>query len=168
MTMAVMGIVGWKNAGKTTTVERLVREITDRGVRVSTVKHAHHQFDIDTPGKDTYRHREAGAHEVVAVTSNRVVIQQELRGGPEPGLDEVLARMNEVDLVIVEGFKRFQHNKIEIHRPSTGANLIAKGDPHIIAIATDETLEDTDLPQLDLNDIPAIADFILSRADIAK
>src|SRR3712207_356132 len=140
--MRVIGVVGGKNSGKTTLVVRLVEPLTAAGYRVSTVKHAHHEVDLDQPGKDTWRHREAGASEVVLATARRWAIVHELRGGEaEPPLDELLARMSPADLVVVEGFKRFPHPKVEVHRRERGTPLLARDDPTIVAVATDEPLD---------------------------
>ena len=163
--MRVFGVVGWKNNGKTTLVERLVTHLTAEGRRISTVKHAHHEVDLDQPGKDTWRHREAGATEVVLATARRWAVIHELRGAPEPSLDELLARMTPVDLVLVEGFKRCGHPKLEVHRQERGTPLLAVEDPSIVALATDEALPEIALPQFPLDDVAAIADFVLQRAD---
>ena len=132
----MFGVVGWKNNGKTTLVERLVAHLTALGYRVSTVKHAHHEVELDQPGKDTWRHREAGAEEVVLATARRWAVLHELRGAPEPTLDALLARMTPVDLVIVEGFKRFPHPKLEVHRRERGTPLLADEDGTIVAGGT--------------------------------
>jgi molybdopterin-guanine dinucleotide biosynthesis protein MobB len=165
--MRVFGVVGWKNNGKTTLVVHLVEHLTAAGYAVSTVKHAHHEVDLDQPGKDTWRHREAGASEVVLATARRFAIIHELRGAAEPPLDELLARMTPVDLVLVEGFKRFPHPKLEVHRHERGTPLLARDDPSIVAVAADTPLTDLDLPQFHLDDIEAIAGFILQRLEIA-
>jgi molybdopterin-guanine dinucleotide biosynthesis protein MobB len=162
--MRVFGVVGWKNNGKTTLVERLVTHLTAEGSRVSTVKHAHHEVDLDQPGKDTWRHREAGAEEVVLATARRWAVIHELRGAPEPSLDELLAKMTPVDLILVEGFKRFSHPKLEVHRRERGTPLLAAEDRTIVAVATDEPLPAIALPQFSLDDIPAIAGFVLRHA----
>ena len=161
--MQVFGIVGWKNNGKTTLVERLVRHLSAAGWRVSTVKHAHHEVDLDEPGKDTWRHRQAGAREVVLATARRWAVIHELREEPEPPLDALLARMTPVDLVLVEGFKRFPHPKLEVHRRARGTPLLAREDPTIVALATDAPFPDLALPQLGLDDIEGITGFILDR-----
>ena len=163
--MRVYGVVGWKNAGKTGLMERLVTEIAGRGHSISTVKHAHHTFDIDHPGKDSYRHRSAGAREVLLSSRNRVAIVQELRDSPEPGLKELLGRLHPVDLVLIEGYKRDDHPKVEAHRAETGNPLIAPNDPTIRAVASDVPL-DIDVPVIDLNDTEAIADFILAEVGL--
>ena len=163
--MRVFGVIGWKNAGKTTLMERLVAEITRRGFSVSTIKHAHHTFDVDHQGKDSWRHREAGAREVLVAASQRWALMSELRGADEPALAELLARMDPVDLVLIEGYKRDSHPKVEVHRAATGHPLIAPGDPTVRAIACDSALA-TDRPLLDLDDITAIADFIARDAGL--
>ncbi|MEM6372931.1 MAG: molybdopterin-guanine dinucleotide biosynthesis protein B [Pseudomonadota bacterium] len=163
--MKVFGIAGWKNAGKTGLMERLVTEITARGFSVSTVKHAHHAFDVDQPGKDSHRHRMAGAHEVLLASANRVALMHELRGADEPALSDLLARLSPVDLVLVEGYKRDAHPKIEAHRSVTGNALIAPGDPTIRAVASDVPI-DLDRPVFDLDDTGAIADFVLAEVGL--
>lgn len=165
--MRIYGIVGWKNAGKTGLMERLVAEITGRGVSVSTVKHAHHVFDVDQPGKDSYRHREAGAHEVFLASRKRIALMQELRNAAEPTLADLLARMVPVDLVLVEGYKRDAHPKIEAFRAETGNVLIADGDPTIHAVASDVAVE-LDRPVFDLDATGEIADFILAEVGLVK
>lgn len=156
----IFGIVGWKNSGKTTLVEALVREMTGRGLLVSTVKHAHHAFDIDVPGKDSYRHREAGAHEVIVASGQRWALMHELREAPEPPLGELLAKLAPCDLVLVEGFKQGTHPKIEVARFKREEGLIADQDGAVMAVATDdETLAGRHLA-LPLNDAAAIAEFI--------
>jgi molybdopterin-guanine dinucleotide biosynthesis protein B len=157
--MKIYGVTGWKNAGKTGLMERLVTEFCARGLTVSTLKHAHHSTDVDQPGTDSHRHREAGASEVLLASPNRVAIMQELRGATEPSFPELLARMRPVDLVLVEGFKREAHPKIEAYRTSAGNPLIASGDSSIRAVASDIPL-DLDRPVFDLDDTRAIADFI--------
>jgi molybdopterin-guanine dinucleotide biosynthesis adapter protein len=165
MVVKVYGIIGYKNAGKTSLVERLVAEITARGFSVSTVKHAHHAFDLDQPGKDTFRHRQAGAGQVMLSTGARWVLMTELRGRVEPELADLLARMDPADLVLVEGYKRDRHPKVEVHRPVTDHPLIAPGDPTVRAIATDGAVQ-APVPLLDLNDTAAIADFILRETGL--
>ena len=158
--MKPYGITGYRNAGKTTLTERLVTAFTARGLSVSTVKHAHHAIDLDTPGKDTHRHRAAGARQVMLATSARWALLSERREGPEPELPDLLARMDLVDIVLVEGFKRGPHPKIEVHRAALLHPLIAPGDPTIRAIATDTPLA-LSRPQFGLDDIAGIADFVL-------
>ncbi len=163
--MNIYGIVGWKNAGKTGLMERLVTEMTSRGLRVSTVKHAHHSFDVDHPGKDSHRHRIAGATEVLLASRNRFALMHELRDAPEPTLSMLLERLSPVDLVLIEGYKRDAHPKVEAHRASTGNPLIASGDPTIRAVASDTSMV-LDRPVFDLNDTVAVADFILSEVGL--
>jgi len=158
----IFGVTGWKNSGKTGLMERLVGEFTKRGLSVSTVKHAHHGFDVDQPGRDSYRHRAAGAREVLLASHKRVALMQELRGAPEPGLGALLKRLSPVDLVLVEGFKREAHPKIEAHRAETGQSLISPGDGSIRAVASDVAL-DLDRPVFGLDDTRAIADFIAAE-----
>ncbi|MEP1964818.1 molybdopterin-guanine dinucleotide biosynthesis protein B [Tateyamaria sp.] len=163
--MRVYGVVGWKNAGKTGLMERLVTEITGRGLSVSTVKHAHHSFDVDHPGKDSFRHRAAGAREVLLASRNRFALMHEMRGDEEPTLDALLTKLAPVDLVLVEGYKRDAHPKIEAHRAETGNALIAPDDPTIRAIASDVGLS-VDRPVFDLDDTRAIANFILAEVGL--
>jgi molybdopterin-guanine dinucleotide biosynthesis protein B len=160
--MLIVGLAGWSGSGKTTLLAALIPELVARGLSVSTIKHAHHEFDIDRPGKDSWRHREAGATEVMVGSARRWALMHELRGDPEPPLDELIARMSPVDLVLVEGFKRQPHPKLEIHRPSLGKPLIYPGDPHVVAIATDEPFA-APLPLLPLADAAAIAAFIIDH-----
>ena len=164
--MRVFGLAGWSGSGKTTLLTKLIPELIGRGVKVSTIKHAHHEFDIDKPGKDSWLHRQAGASEVMVASARRFALMHELRDAPEPSLDELVARMTPVDLLLVEGFKRHPHPKLEIHRPSNGKPLLCPEDPHIVAVASDVPLDRIAVPRLDLNDAPAIADFILSRLEL--
>lgn len=168
--MQVYGVVGWKNSGKTGLMERLVAEITGRGVTVSTLKHAHHSFDVDHPGKDSYRHRMAGASQVLLSSKNRWALMTEHRGAAEPGLQTLLAQLQPVDLVLVEGYKRDGHPKVEAHRAATGQDLIAPGDPTIRAVASDSLTpgvsEDLGRPVFHLDDTVAIADFILRETGV--
>ncbi|MGX0976657.1 molybdopterin-guanine dinucleotide biosynthesis protein B [Roseovarius sp. MBR-51] len=163
--MRIYGVTGWKNAGKTGLMERLVAEITGRGYTVSTVKHAHHTFDVDQPGKDSHRHRIAGATEVLLASRNRFALMHELRDAEEPSLETLLQKLAPVDLVLVEGYKRDRHPKVEAFRAETGNPLIATDDPTIRAVATDTALE-IDRPLFDLNDTTAIADFILAEVGL--
>ncbi len=163
--MNIYGVVGWKNAGKTGLMERLVTEIAGRGFSVSTVKHAHHTFDVDHPGKDSHRHRVAGATEVLLASRNRFALMHELRDTPEPPLAALLDRLSPVDLVLIEGYKRDAHPKIEAHRAINGNPLIAPDDPTIRAVASDTPLT-LDRPVFDLDDTGAIADFILSEVGL--
>jgi molybdopterin-guanine dinucleotide biosynthesis adapter protein len=162
--LKIYGIIGWKNAGKTSLMERLVADIVARGFTVSTVKHVHHDVDLDHPGKDTFRHRAAGASEVVLASAHRFAILHEHRG-QEPPLADVLARMALVDLVLVEGYKRDNHAKIEVYRDGEGRALIQPDDPLVRAVATDAHL-DLPVPVLDLNNATAIATFILHEVGL--
>lgn len=165
--MKVYGVVGWKNAGKTTLVERLVAEIAGRGFSVSTIKHTHHGVDVDQKGKDSWRHREAGARQVILASSARWAIMTELRGAPEATLDELMAMLAPVDLVIVEGYKRDRHPKVEAWRAETGQPLIAGDDDTVRVIASNDRPEGVAKPVIGLDDIPAIADFILGDLGLA-
>ncbi|RED12698.1 molybdopterin-guanine dinucleotide biosynthesis protein B [Pontivivens insulae] len=165
--MRIYGVTGWKNSGKTTLMERLVADITARGFTVSTVKHAHHSFDVDHPGKDSYRHRVAGAQEVLLASRNRWALMHELRQAEEPQLSDLLVRLSPVDLVLVEGYKRDRHPKIEAHRAETGQKLIAPGDDTIRAVASDTKIEGLDRPLLPLSDARVVADFILGEVGLA-
>ena len=163
--MRLYGVTGWKNSGKTGLMERLVSEITGRGFTVSTVKHAHHSFDVDQPGKDSHRHREAGAAQVLLASRNRVALMTELRGAGEPPLEALLTQLAPCDLVLVEGYKRDRHPKIEAQRAATGQPLIAPGDPTIRAVASDAAPA-LDRPVFHLDDTAAIADFILREVGL--
>ncbi len=165
--MRVFGIIGWKNAGKTGLMERLVTEITARGFSVSTVKHVHHDVDLDRPGKDSYRHRIAGAREVILASAQRFALMAEHRG-PEPTLESVLARLAPVDLVLVEGYKRDAHPKLEVFRAEAEHALIQPGDPTVLAVATDSVLAPLSVPKLDLNDTRAVADFVLLQVGLQQ
>lgn len=164
--MRIYGVTGWKNSGKTGLMERLVAGITARGFSVSTVKHAHHSFDVDHPGRDSYRHRDAGAREVVLASRNRVAVMSELRDAEEPILADLLTRLAPVDLILIEGYKRDTHPKIEAHRRETGQPLIAPNDTTIRAVASDEPL-DIDRPVFDLDDTDTIIEFILREVGLA-
>lgn len=161
--MKVYGITGWKDAGKTVLMERLVAEFTARGLDVSTVKHAHHGFDLDRPGKDSFRHRAAGAREVLLASGRRWALMHELRDQEEPPLEEFLARLAPVDLVLVEGFKRDRHPKVEVHRADADKPLIAAREPGIRAVASDVPLPGLSLPVFDRDDTAGIADFIAAE-----
>ena len=165
--MKVFGLAGWRNSGKTTLMVRLVSLLTGRGLRISTVKHADLSFDIDQPGKDSHRHRTAGATEVVVASARRWALIHELREEPEPDLGELLKHMAEVDLVLIEGFKKLGHDKIEVHRAANGKPLIAPDDPRIVAIASDGPVADAKVPVLALDDAEAIAEFILTHCRIS-
>lgn len=159
--MKIYGVTGWKNSGKTGLMERLVTEFCGRGLAVSTIKHAHHTTDVDQPGRDSYRHREAGASEVIVASPDRWALMHELRGATEPPLEDLVARLSPVDLVLVEGYKRAPHPKIEAHRTETGHPLMANENRTIRAVASNGAPEGLSVPVLHLDDTIAIADFIL-------
>ncbi len=164
--MKIWGVVGWKNSGKTGLMERLVTEFVSRGLTVSTLKHAHHVFDVDHPGKDSHRHREAGATEVLLSSRRRWALMHELRDDDELPLSDLLAKLSPVDLVLVEGYKRDQHPKVEAHRAETRNPLIAPDDPTVRAVASDSGAVADGRPTFDLNDTKAIADFIAGELDL--
>jgi molybdopterin-guanine dinucleotide biosynthesis protein MobB len=167
--MRVYGIVGRKNAGKTHLVTRLLHAAVTRGLTVSTVKHAHHGFDVDQPGKDSHRHREAGASEVLVSSALRYALVHEHRGAPEPSLDDLLARLSPCDLVLVEGFKAGTHPKLEVYRSACGQPPLAAGDVTVEAIALDEATQlETPLRRLPLDDGEAVLDFVLERVGLAR
>src|ERR1700716_318320 len=161
--MKVIGLAGWSGAGKTTLLARIIPHFLGEGLRVSVIKHAHHSFDVDVAGKDSWIHRQSGAAEVLVSSARRWALIHELRGAAEPRLPELLAKMSRVDLVIVEGFKSEPHRKIEVHRAANGKPVLFPNDPGIVAIATDAKLE-TDLPVAHLDDIPAIAAMMQASA----
>lgn len=163
---AVFGIAGFKNAGKTTLVERLVTELTGRGYAISTLKHAHHAFDVDQEGRDSWRHRQAGAREVAIVSRNRWALVHELRGADEPSFAEVLAKIEACDLILVEGYKREDHAKIEVRRAGLDHPKLAGDDPTVVAIASDYGIDDATVPVLDMNDIATIADFVVAQSGL--
>jgi molybdopterin-guanine dinucleotide biosynthesis protein B len=167
--MKILGLAGWSGSGKTTLVARLLPMLTARGLRVSTVKHAHHSFDMDKPGKDSYVHREAGATEVLVTSAHRWALLHENRGTPEPSMADLIEYMTPVDLLLIEGFKAHPHDKLEIYRPGNGKPLLANDDPHIVAVATDEVgAVSVKVPVFDLNDIATIADFIIDHCRLCK
>lgn len=161
--MRLIGLAGWSGSGKTTLLARLIPALIARGLRVSTVKHAHHAFDVDTPGKDSYVHRQAGATEVLIGSAARWALMHELRASPEPELPALLARLSPVDLVLVEGFKRAAHPKIEVHRAAIGKPLLHPDDPTVVAIAADPPVP-APIPSVGLSDIGAIADLVVHHA----
>ncbi|MCB2135705.1 MAG: molybdopterin-guanine dinucleotide biosynthesis protein B [Rhodobacteraceae bacterium] len=164
--MRIYGVTGWKNSGKTHLMERLVAEIAGRGLSVSTVKHAHHATEIDHPGRDSFRHRAAGAREVLVASPVRWALMHELRGAEEPPLAELLERLSPVDLVLIEGYKRESHPKIEAHRAATGRPLLAPENPTVRAVASDSAHPGLALPVLDLDATAEIADFILREVGL--
>jgi molybdopterin-guanine dinucleotide biosynthesis adapter protein len=166
--MKIFGLVGWSGSGKTTLLVKLLPELVARGVRVSTMKHAHHAFDVDKPGKDSYEHRAAGASEVLVTSANRWALMHENRGTPEPTIEELVQHMSPVDLLIIEGFKDHAHDKMEIYRAATGKSLIQPNDPLIRAVASDGPVEAATVPVLDLNDISGLADYILDFTGLSK
>ena len=162
--MRVIGFAGWSGAGKTTLIVKLIPELNRRGLSVSTIKHAHHNFDLDQPGKDSYEHRAAGAEEVLVASANRVALMRELRGAPEPSLPELLRLLKPVDLVLVEGFKRDPYPKIEIFRSANGKAPMYPTDPHIVALISDAPDPSARLPHASIDDIAAAADLALAHA----
>lgn len=164
--MKVLGLAGWSGSGKTTLMTRLLPELIGRGLTVSTMKHAHHRFDIDQPGKDSYVHRSAGAREVMVASTARWALMHEHRGGPEPTAVELMRHMTPVDLLIIEGFKREPHDKIEVYRAANGKPLIHPEDSRIVAVASDVALPQVSLPVLDLADIRAIAAFVIAHCGL--
>ncbi|HEY3911630.1 MAG TPA: molybdopterin-guanine dinucleotide biosynthesis protein B [Stellaceae bacterium] len=166
--MRIFGLAGWSGSGKTTLMTALIPQFVARGITVSTVKHAHHAFDVDQPGKDSWLHRQAGASEVMVVSERRWALMHELRGAPEPGLAELVERMTPVDLLLVEGFKHHPHPKIEIYRPSLGKPPLHPDDPWVVAVASDEAVPGLALPSLPLGDPAAVADFILEHDGRAR
>jgi len=164
--MRIFGFAGWSGSGKTTLIEQLIPRFVQRGLSVSLIKHAHHTFDVDQPGKDSYRHRHAGAAEILVTSSRRWVLMHELRGAHEPAFDEQVKRMSPCDLLLVEGFKFAPIPKLEVWRAETGEPLLHPNDPHIVALVSDAKVE-TRLPLLDLNDVDGIAQFILKKMELA-
>jgi molybdopterin-guanine dinucleotide biosynthesis protein B len=162
--MRIIGLAGWSGSGKTTLVTAVIPVLVGRGLKVATVKHAHHEFDIDQPGKDSWLHRKAGASEVAIVSSRRWAIVHELGEEPEPPLVDVLAKLSAVDLVIVEGFKRHAHPKLEVYRAVLGKPLLHPDDDCIVAIATDAPLPEAQVPVLMLDDVQSVADMLQAEA----
>jgi len=165
--MKIIGFAGWSGCGKTTLIEQLLPRFVAHGLRVSLIKHAHHTFDVDQPGKDSYRHRYAGATEVLVTSSRRWALMHELRGAQEPSFDEQLSRLSPCDLLVVEGFKYAPIPKIEVWRAATGEGLLHPNDPHVVAVATDAAIE-TPLRRLDLNDPDAIAAFVFDHLGLHR
>jgi molybdopterin-guanine dinucleotide biosynthesis adapter protein len=164
--MKVLGLGGWSGSGKTTLLAKLIPELVRRGIAVSTMKHAHHGFDVDQPGKDSYVHRAAGATEVLIGSEKRWALMHELRTGPEPSAIELARHMTPVDLLLIEGFKREPHDKLEIYRAENGKPLLANQDPSYVAILTDSSVAGAQVPVIDLNDVHAIADFIVGHCGL--
>lgn len=168
MKQKIIGVAGFKNAGKTTLVEKLVVDLTGRGLSISTVKHAHHSFDIDHEGRDSFRHRKAGATEVAVVSSGRWAIIHELRREEEPSLADILRKLEPCDLVIVEGYKRDGHDKIEVRNLALDHPRLAGDDPTIVAIAATTTITAAPVPVFDRDDVSALSSFIISHMGLAK
>ena len=163
----VIGVTGFKNSGKTTLVERLVAELTGRGLRISTVKHAHHTFDIDHKGRDSFRHRKAGAREVAVVSRNQWAVIRDMHDESEPSLEDIMSRLQPCDLVIVEGYKRDEHPKIEARNLDLDHPELAGEDDTIIAIAASGPLTGAPVPVFQRDDIAGLADFVLAHVDLA-
>jgi molybdopterin-guanine dinucleotide biosynthesis protein B len=161
----VLGIAGWSGSGKTTLITQLIPLLARRGLRIATLKHAHHSFDVDKPGKDSYEHRMAGAGEVIISSSQRWVQMHELQGGAEATLLQLLRRLSPCDLILVEGYKSEKHAKIEVFRQAPGKDPLYPGDKHIVAIASDQMIAGADIPVVDLNDIDAVGDLVLASAE---
>ena len=162
--MRIIGLAGWSGSGKTTLLTKVIPRIVARGLKVSTVKHAHHSFEMDRPGKDSHSHRMAGATEVLVGSANRWAVVHELRGEAEPTLSALLRKASPVDLVLVEGYKGERHPKLEVYRAANGKPLLHPGDPAIVAVASDAPLSGVRIPVLDLNDIEGITDILLRHA----
>jgi molybdopterin-guanine dinucleotide biosynthesis protein B len=162
--MRVIGFAGWSGAGKTTLIVKLIPELNRRGLSVSTIKHAHHGFDLDQPGKDSYAHRAAGAHEVLVASANRLALMRELRGAPEPSLAELLRLVAPVDLIVVEGFKRDPLPKIEVYRAANGKPPMHPPDDSIVALVSNGVDPPARLPHASIDDIAAVADLVLAHA----
>lgn len=163
--MKIFGFAGYSGSGKTTLIEKLIPLFAQQNLRVSLIKHAHHTFDVDQPGKDSFRHRHAGCTEVLVTSSRRWALMHELRGAPEPGLTEQIERLSPCDLLLVEGFKHERIPKLEVYRAEVGESLLHPHDSNIVAVASDAKV-DTQLPQFDLNTPPAIAEFILQHVGL--
>jgi molybdopterin-guanine dinucleotide biosynthesis adapter protein len=162
--MRIIGLAGWSGAGKTTLLAKVIPRFVARGLTVSTVKHAHHSFDVDQPGKDSHTHRVAGATEVLVGSASRWALVHELRSEPEASLGALLAKLSPVDLVVVEGFKRERHPKLEVHRTAVGKPLLHPDDPHIVAVASDQALPGARVPVVLLDDVDSIVDIVLEHA----
>ena len=165
--MRIFGLAGWSGSGKTTLMSKLLPELIQAGLRVSTVKHTHHAFDIDKPGKDSWQHRMAGATEVMVASANRWALLHELRGAPEPDLDQLVEQMTPVDLLLVEGFKRHGHDKLEVFRRANGKPLLHPDDARIVAVASVDPVPEAAVPVLNLDDAAAIAKFVRRRTGLA-
>jgi molybdopterin-guanine dinucleotide biosynthesis protein B len=166
--MKIFGMIGWSGSGKTTLIKLLIPELISRGYSVSSMKHTHHDFDIDKPGKDSFEHRVAGAKQVLISGSKRWALLNENRDQHEPSVDDLLEKMEPVDLVLIEGFKKYPHSKLEVYRPSAERKLIAREDTSVVAIATDEDVDGGGLPIIDLNNVAAVADFVIAYCGLEK
>ena len=166
--MKIFGIAGWSGSGKTTLMVRLLPELIALGLRVSTMKHAHHAFDVDQPGKDSHNHRMAGASEVLITSANRWALMHENRGDPEPSIEDLVRHMTPVDLLLIEGFKRSPHPKLEVFRRATGKPLLALEDASVVAVACDGPVPEVSVPVLDLNQPAAIARFLMTQCSINR
>ncbi len=164
--MRILGLVGWSGSGKTTLMVKLLPELVGRGLTVSTMKHAHHGFDVDQPGKDSFEHRAAGATEVMIGSARRWALMHELRDAAEPAPEDLVKHMTPVDLLIIEGFKAHPHEKVEVHRPALGKSLLCRDDKQVVAVASDAAIPGLALPRLDLNDVKAIADFMIRHCGL--
>src|ERR1700722_12761416 len=162
--MRIIGLAGWSGSGKTTLITKVIPVLVRRGLKIATIKHAHHDFDIDRPGKDSWLHREAGANEVLVASGRRWALVHELREEPEPSLAELLAKLGSADLVIIEGFKRHIHPKLEVFRASVGKPLLYPEDDCIVAISSDAAVPEAQLPVLMLDDVASIANMLMAEA----
>lgn len=166
--MRILGVAGWSGSGKTTLLTRLIPLLVGRGLQVAALKHAHHNFDIDQPGKDSFQHRMAGAREVLVSSANRWALMHENRGAPEASLEDLIGKLSPCDIVLVEGFKSEPHDKIEVHRKANGKPMLCTDDASVIALATDLAAPDVTIPVLPLDDIDAIAAFVLRHCGLAE
>ena len=166
--MKIFGLAGWSGSGKTTLMVGLLPALIRHGLSVSTMKHAHHEFDVDKPGKDSYEHRKAGATGVMISSSKRFALMHELRGAPEPSVEELVKQMAPVDLLLIEGFKEHAHDKLEVYRPSVGKPMLCLDDRRVVAAATDVPVANLPVPRLDLNDVEGIAQFVLRHCGFVK
>lgn len=164
--MKIFGIAGWSGSGKTTLIAKLLPELIGRGLKVSTIKHSSHAFEIDKPGKDSYVHRAAGASEVLVCSARRWALIHECRGEPEPSLEELIAYITPVDLLLVEGFKAYPHPKLEVYRAANGKPLLCADDPHVVAVASDVPVSADRLPRFAIDDVSGIAGFIIAHCGL--
>ncbi len=164
--MEIFGLAGWSGSGKTTLMVGLLPELVGRGLTVSTMKHAHHDFDVDRPGKDSYEHRAAGAREVMVTSARRWALMHEFNGAPEPPMDELIARMTPVDLLLIEGFKAHEHDKLEVFRREVGKPLLCLDDARVVAVASDGEVPEAGVPVIALNDVAAIAKFVVDHCGL--